>query len=133
MRNCRTEDKYQIIFLCVCVNWYLQLHIIILFILSACCDLKLIIRTCMNSKLHQSCPVPYNTMSCMQPVRLLCPWHSPGKNTGVCFHVLLQEIFPTQELNQHPLYLLHQQVAFLKFFFILPLAPPVQPPDNRML
>ena len=25
--------------------------------------------------------------------RLLCPWDSPGKNTGVCCHFLLQGIF----------------------------------------
>ena len=31
--------------------------------------------------------------------RLLCPWDSPGKNTGVGCHSLLQEIFPTQGLN----------------------------------
>jgi len=31
--------------------------------------------------------------------RLLCPWDSPGKNTGVGCHVLLQGIFPTQGLN----------------------------------
>ena len=30
--------------------------------------------------------------------RLLCPWGSPGKNTGVCCHALLQGIFPTQGL-----------------------------------
>ena len=28
--------------------------------------------------------------------RLLCPWDSPGKNTGVGCHALLQEIFLTQ-------------------------------------
>ena len=33
------------------------------------------------------------------PTRLLCPWHSPGKNTGVDCHPLLQRIFLTQELN----------------------------------
>ena len=33
------------------------------------------------------------------PFRLLCPWDSPGKNTGVGCHALLQGIFPTQELN----------------------------------
>ena len=33
------------------------------------------------------------------PTRLLHPWDSPGKNTGVGFHFLLQEIFPIQELN----------------------------------
>ena len=28
--------------------------------------------------------------------RLLCPWGSPGKNTGVGCQLLLQEIFPTR-------------------------------------
>ena len=30
------------------------------------------------------------------PTRLLCRWNSPGKNTGVGGHSLLQGIFPTQ-------------------------------------
>ena len=30
---------------------------------------------------------------------LLCPWNSPGKNTGVSRHSLLQGIFPIQESN----------------------------------
>ena len=34
-----------------------------------------------------------------QPARFLCPWDSPGKNTGVGCHFLLQGIFPTQESN----------------------------------
>ena len=34
-----------------------------------------------------------------QPTRLLCPWDSPGKNTGVGCHSLLQGIFPTQGSN----------------------------------
>ena len=33
------------------------------------------------------------------PARLLCPWDSPGKNTGVGCHALLQGIFPTQGSN----------------------------------
>ena len=33
------------------------------------------------------------------PARLLCPWNSPGKNTGVGSHSLLQGIFPTQGSN----------------------------------
>ena len=38
----------------------------------------------------------------LQPhARLLCPWDSPGKNTGVDCHALLQRIFPTQESNLH--------------------------------
>ena len=39
--------------------------------------------------------------------RLLCLWDSPGKNTGLGCHFLLQGIFPTQELNPC---LLHWQV-----------------------
>ena len=35
----------------------------------------------------------------LQPARLLCPWNSPGKNTGVGCHSFLQEIFPTQGSN----------------------------------
>ena len=31
--------------------------------------------------------------------RLLCPWNSPGKNTGVGCHDLLQGIFPTHGSN----------------------------------
>ena len=37
----------------------------------------------------------------LQPTRLLCPWDSPDKNTGVCCHALLQRTFPTQRLNLH--------------------------------
>ena len=33
------------------------------------------------------------------PTRLLRPWDSPGKNTGVGCHFLLQGIFPTQGSN----------------------------------
>ena len=33
------------------------------------------------------------------PTRLLCPWNSPGKNTAVDSHSLLQGIFLTQGLN----------------------------------
>ena len=34
-----------------------------------------------------------------QPAKLLCPRDSPGKNTGVGRHALLQGIFSTQGLN----------------------------------
>ena len=40
-------------------------------------------------------------------MRLLCLWDSPGKNTGVDCHALLQGIFPNQGLNLHLLCLLH--------------------------
>ena len=56
------------------------------------------------------------------PTRLLCPWNSLGKNTGVGCYSLLQGIFPTQGLNlgfQHcrqSLYHLSHQGSPLKAF-----------------
>ena len=44
---------------------------------------------------YVSCP----TLLQLQPARLLCPPHSPGKNTGVGCHSLFQGIFPTQGSN----------------------------------
>ena len=55
------------------------------------------------------------------PARLLCPWGSPGKNTGVGCHAFLQGIFLTQGLNPSLLQFLHWQVGSL------PLAPPRKP------
>ena len=49
--------------------------------------------------------VSYSVVSnCLQPhglysTRFLCPWNSPGKNTAVGSHSLLQGIFPMQRLN----------------------------------
>ena len=57
----------------------------------------------------QSCLTLFNPMDCSPPW-LLCPRSSPGKNTGVDCHSLLQGIFLTQGLNSH---LLHWQVDFL--------------------
>ena len=49
----------------------------------------------------------------LQPTRLLRPWDSPGKNTGVACHFLHQEIFPTQGSNLCLLSLLHWQADSL--------------------
>ena len=54
----------------------------------------------------------------LQPAKVLCLWDSPGKNTGVGCHALLQGIFPTQGWNPRLLCLLHWQVGSL------PLVPP---------
>ena len=35
----------------------------------------------------------------LYPTRLLCPWDSSGKNTGVVCNFLFQGIFPTQRSN----------------------------------
>ena len=48
---------------------------------------------------HFSCSLTLcNPMDCSPP-GFLCPWDSPGKNTGVGCHFLLQGIFLTQGLN----------------------------------
>ena len=46
----------------------------------------------------QSCPTLCDPVD-YSPARLLCPWNSPVKNTGVDCHILLQGIFPTQRWN----------------------------------
>ena len=55
------------------------------------------------------------------PASILCPRDSPGKNTGVGCHFLLQEVFPTQESNLCFLHFLHWQVDSL------PTEPPGKP------
>ena len=50
---------------------------------------------CVCVLITQSC----STLLPHGPVRLLCPWNFPGKNTGVGWHSLLQGIFPTQGSN----------------------------------
>ena len=60
-----------------------------------------------------------------QPTRLLCPCDSPGKNTGVSCHALLEGIFLTQGSKLHLLNLLLWQACSL------PLAPPEKPSIPR--
>ena len=83
----------------------------------------LILSPSLHAKPLQSCPTLCDPMDSM----LLCPWDSPGKNTGVGCHPLLQGIFPTQESNPCLLGLLHWQAG------PLPLVPPGKPPllDTR--
>ena len=50
--------------------------------------------------LCSTCPTLCNPMDC-SPTRLLCPRDSPGKNTGVGCHALLQGIFQTEGSNLH--------------------------------
>ena len=47
---------------------------------------------------HFSC-IQLFTALWTAPTRLLCPWNSPGTNTGVGCHALLQGIFPIQGSN----------------------------------
>ena len=59
------------------------------------------------------------------PTKLLCPWNSPGKNTGIGCHALLQGIFLTQGSNLCLLCLLHWQANSL------PLMPPGKPEPSE--
>ena len=52
----------------------------------------------MQCSVAQLCPTLLQPQG-PQPTRILCPWNSPGKNTRVDCHFLLQGIFPTQGLN----------------------------------
>ena len=52
-----------------------------------------------ESEVTQWCPTLCDPMDC-SPIRLLCPWDFPGKNTGVGCHFLPQEIFLTQGLTR---------------------------------
>ena len=70
-----------------------------------------------HAKSLQSCPTLCNPMDCSLPDSSVHA-DSPGKNTGVGCHALLQGIFPSQGLNPSPLHLLHWQVDSL------PLEPP---------
>ena len=60
--------------------------------------------------LLQSCLTLRGPMNPL-PAKLLCPWGSPGKNTGVGCHALLQGTSPTQGLNLHLLCFLHWQMS----------------------
>ena len=61
-----------------------------------------------------------------QPTRLLCPWDSQGKDTGVSCHFLLQGIFLTQGSN---LGLLHWQADPLPLNHLEDPTPPRMNPN----
>ena len=74
----------------------------------------------------------------LQPSRLLCPWHSPGKNTGVRCHALLQGIFLTQGSNPglpHGRWILyqlsHKESPRILEWVAYPFSWGSSPPRNR--
>ena len=70
------------------------------------------------AKSRPSCPRLCTTLWTIQPARLFCQRDSPGENTGVGCHALLQGIFLTQGSNLCLFCLLHWQAGSL------PPAPP---------
>ena len=85
--------------------WVVNLRTLNLHYLKMCCLILFIILSFFLSdyfsghlpRMH-ACSVASAVSDSLWP-RLLCPWHFPGKNTGVGYHVLLQGLFPTQGLN----------------------------------
>ena len=71
----------------------------------------------------QSCPTL--RPDALLPARLLCPWDSPGKNTGVGCYALLQGIFQTQRSSRPRDRTLQWQAG--SSTSTLQLRPPVQP------
>ena len=65
--------------MCVCAHTCMHVHA----------------RTCQVTSVMSDSVQPF----VLYPARLLCPWSSPSKNTGVSCHAFLQGIFLTQELN----------------------------------
>ena len=61
----------------------------------------------------------------LQHSRLLCPWISPGKNSGVGTHSFLQGIFPVQGLKpfRKVLYGLSHQRSHINWNFLLTILP----------
>ena len=100
------EDTPQILSVFLRTMFSLHFHhllvVIVLYVCVTVCRYPLLSEaslyaTCVQAKLFQS-------RLTLQPKglwssRLLWPWGSPGKNTGVGCHALLQRIFPTQGLN----------------------------------
>ena len=61
-------------------------------------ELYTYVYACVRAKLLQSCRALCSPMDCSPPGSSV-HGNSPGKNTTVGYHVLLQGIFPTQGLN----------------------------------
>ena len=66
----------------------------------------------MHVKSLQLCPTLCDPVHCSPPGSSV-HGDSPGKNSGVGYHALLQGIFPTQGSNLHLLHLQHWQAGSL--------------------
>ena len=78
------------------VSWSYRLHVI--WMMGAFC-FNLCVCVCVCVLVAQSCLILCNPTDYSLP-SLLCPWNSPGKNTGVGSHSLLQGIFQPRDWTQ---------------------------------
>ena len=100
-------------------------------IISSADNKRFFIYILMEQVKSVSCSVVSNTFCPhgLYPARLLSPWNSPGKNTEVGCHFLLQEIFPIQGSNpglphcrQILYHLSHQVPKFICAFLFLSIS-----------
>ena len=68
----------------------------------------------------------------LKPPQLFCPWDSPGQNTGVGCHALLQGIFPTQGPNPYLLHLLHWLLLLLSHLVVSDSVRPQRRQPTRL-
>ena len=101
-------DASNIKMLSISIPWHLKK------ISGNCFTFSPINRQICSKKYHHfpSHPLPMHACMCsfisdsllphgLEPTKLFCPWDFPGKNTGVGFHLLLPETFPTQESKRN--------------------------------
>ena len=86
----------------VSLSGFLKLAFSYVFILSVfvCVHARLCVCVCVSCSVVPDSLTPHG----LWPARLLCPWDSPGRNTGVGCHSLPQGIFLTQRWNLCLLY-----------------------------
>ena len=73
----------------------MQRHNSLILLVRRFCHL-LYVRACSVNSVVSNSLQPYG----VQPARILSPWDSPGKNTGVGCHALLEGIFLSQDQTQ---------------------------------
>ena len=111
-------------FLIFTINFLIPMDILLLYIFVTSFSNSFLK---MKVLVAQSCLTLCHPMDC-KPRRLLCPWNSPGKNTGVGSHSLLQGIFsiwgsiPALPHCKQILYCLSYQgsnakISYLSLFF----------------
>ena len=90
------RNTYHILFIHSSVGGHFGI-VSFLWLLTNNAAINTLVLCCVES-VAQSCPTLCHPTDC-KSTRLLCPWDSPGKNTGVGCHALLQGIFLTQGSN----------------------------------